>query len=132
MSAKTSAYLIIIRPVNFFITFFTGFIAVIICLNDNFSIRIAVLVGLSAAFTAAAGNVINDIYDIEIDKINRPGRPLPLGLISVASAKLFYTLLVLISLAISYFINLEALIIVVASTILLLCYSKYLKKIPIL
>ncbi|MHA1615914.1 MAG: geranylgeranylglycerol-phosphate geranylgeranyltransferase [Candidatus Njordarchaeales archaeon] len=44
---------------------------------------------------AAAGNVINDIYDIEVDKINKPHRPLPSGAISIKEAKIIYILLVI-------------------------------------
>ena len=36
----------------------------------------------SAALIAAAGNVYNDLRDLEIDRINRPNRPLPSGRIS--------------------------------------------------
>jgi geranylgeranylglycerol-phosphate geranylgeranyltransferase len=37
-------------------------------------------------FVAAGGNVVNDIYDIEIDKINRPHRALPSGRMTVRQA----------------------------------------------
>ena len=50
---------------------------------------------------AAAGNVINDIYDIEVDKINKPHRPLPSGAISLNEAKVIFILLVIIGLAAS-------------------------------
>jgi geranylgeranylglycerol-phosphate geranylgeranyltransferase len=39
---------------------------------------------------AASGMVINDIYDLEIDKINRPERPIPRGSITLKQAKLLY------------------------------------------
>ena len=38
-------------------------------------------------FLAASGMIINDIYDIDIDKINRPDRPIPSGRISLEQAK---------------------------------------------
>lgn len=41
---------------------------------------------------AASGMVINDIYDIEIDKINRPERPIPRGSITLKQAKLLFSL----------------------------------------
>lgn len=37
-------------------------------------------------FVAAGGNVVNDIYDIEVDKINRPHRALPSGRMTVNQA----------------------------------------------
>jgi geranylgeranylglycerol-phosphate geranylgeranyltransferase len=41
-------------------------------------------------FIAASGMVINDIYDIEIDKVNRPERPIPRGSITLKQAKILF------------------------------------------
>ncbi len=41
-------------------------------------------------FMAGSGMIINDIYDIEIDKINRPERPIPRGAISLKQAKYLF------------------------------------------
>jgi len=49
---------------------------------------------LAYIFLASAGNVINDIYDIEIDRINKPDRPLPSGAISLKEAKIIFYILV--------------------------------------
>jgi len=43
-------------------------------------------------FVAGSGMIINDIYDIEIDKINRPNRPLPRGELSLTQAKILFVL----------------------------------------
>ena len=53
-------------------------------------------------FIAAAGNVINDVFDIEIDKINRPDRPIPSGAISLKQAKVYSILLWLIGIILSF------------------------------
>ena len=37
-------------------------------------------------FVAAGGNVVNDIFDIEVDKINRPHRALPSGRMTIKQA----------------------------------------------
>ncbi|MCF2135990.1 MAG: geranylgeranylglycerol-phosphate geranylgeranyltransferase [Candidatus Thorarchaeota archaeon] len=37
-------------------------------------------------FVAGGGNIVNDIFDIEIDKINRPHRALPSGRMSIRQA----------------------------------------------
>ncbi len=52
-------------------------------------------------FLAGSGMVINDIYDIEIDKINRPTRPIPRGAISLRQARLLYTLYFLAGISLS-------------------------------
>lgn len=50
---------------------------------------------------SAAGNVINDIYDLEIDKVNRPDRPLPSGQVTVRQAKILTGFLVILGLVFS-------------------------------
>ncbi|MHA2423556.1 MAG: geranylgeranylglycerol-phosphate geranylgeranyltransferase [Candidatus Thorarchaeota archaeon] len=44
-------------------------------------------------FVAAGGNVVNDIFDIEIDKINRPHRALPSGRMSIKQAWIYVGIL---------------------------------------
>ena len=131
MKNKLTAYLNILRPVNFLITFSTAVVAVFICSVDNFLITVALFAGLSSGFTASAGNIINDIFDIEIDKVNRPDRPIPSGKILYKEALVIYFIFLLLSFIFSWFINLPAFTIVVATTFLLFLYSKYLKRIPL-
>jgi geranylgeranylglycerol-phosphate geranylgeranyltransferase len=128
---KLISYFNILRPINFFITFLTAIVAVFLCSKNNFLFSIAILAGLSSGFTASAGNVINDVFDIEIDKVNRPQRPLASGSISKTSATILYSVLIIISVALSYFINLNALLIVLATTFILFLYSRFFKKIPL-
>jgi geranylgeranylglycerol-phosphate geranylgeranyltransferase len=90
------------------------------------------IAALAASLVMASGNIINDIYDIEIDRINRPSRPLPSGLIKNNFALFFYFILVLISLALSLLINQSAFSIVLISHLVLFLYSKYLKKVPLI
>lgn len=49
----------------------------------------------SAMLIAGAGNALNDRYDLEIDRVNRPHRPLPAGLLSPAAAELAGTVLMI-------------------------------------
>ncbi len=131
MKNKLTTYLNILRPVNFLITFSTAVVAVFICSVDNFLITVALFAGLSSGFTASAGNIINDIFDIEIDKVNRPDRPIPSGKILYKEALVIFFIFLLLSFIFSWFINLPAFTIVVATTFLLFLYSKYLKRIPL-
>ena len=80
----------------------------------------------------ASGNIINDIYDVTIDKINRPNRPLPSGEISSRKALILYFIFLLLSLIFSWFINLPAFLIVAVTTFILYLYSKYLKRLPLI
>ncbi len=56
---------------------------------------------LTYFFIAGSGMVINDIYDIEIDKINRPDRPIPRGSITLKQAKYLFFGYMLIGIIIS-------------------------------
>jgi 4-hydroxybenzoate polyprenyltransferase len=48
------------------------------------------LIGLTmAAVLNAASNALNQIFDVDIDRVNKPGRPLPSGRISSTEAWLF-------------------------------------------
>lgn len=131
MKTKLTAFLQLLRPVNFLITFLTAFVAVLICSPNNINFDIEILAGLSAGFTAIAGNIINDIFDIEIDRINRPDRPLPSEKISNNETLALYFIFILLSFILSWFINLQAFIIVAATTLMLYLYSKLLKRIPL-
>jgi geranylgeranylglycerol-phosphate geranylgeranyltransferase len=44
------------------------------------------LVFAAAAFATAAGNTINDIYDVDIDRVNKPRRPLAAGALGTNAA----------------------------------------------
>ncbi len=126
---KFSAIVEISRPVNVVITFITIVLAGIICsvpksLNENIW-----LAAVSGMFVIAAGNIINDYFDAEIDRINKPERVLPAGKLSPNSALLLYVLFSIIALLLSAEINLSAFLIVVFACLMLFLYSYKLKKI---
>ncbi|MCB0454543.1 MAG: geranylgeranylglycerol-phosphate geranylgeranyltransferase [Aequorivita sp.] len=81
---------------------------------------------------AAAGNIINDIYDIEIDKINKPSKVLIGKKISERSANRLYIILTVIGVAIGFYLantigrpGFAALFVVFSA--LLYLYASYLK-----
>lgn len=131
MTEKLTAIVKIIRPLNFLITFISVTVAAIICLPDKSPAINVFIAAIVASLVMASGNIINDIYDIEIDKINQPGRPLPSGKISNKDALILYFIFLLLSLIFSSFINLPAFLIVAVTTFILYLYSKFLKKIPL-
>ena len=129
MKEKIIAAFKIIRPINAIIAFVSVIVAAFFCSPEEISWFSVLLASFAAAFTLSAGNIINDIYDLGIDKVNRPERPLPSGKISKNSALILYFLLIAASLILSWFINLYAFIIVIIATILLVLYSKFLKRV---
>lgn len=131
MKEKLTAVFKITRPVNLLITFISVIVAAIICLPQYYSELNILIAATVAALATAAGNIINDIFDIEIDKINRPQRPLPSEKISTKEAYILYSLFTVISILLSLWLDLSALLIVLFSHLLLFLYSKYLKQIPL-
>ncbi len=129
---KVFAFIRISRPINLLITFLVILIACIISINGGYSVLKIILAGLTGALTASAGNVINDYFDIDIDKINRPNRVLPKRELTLKEALGFYIFLSLISLLFSIFISIIALFEVFFASALLFLYSYKIKKIPLL
>ena len=95
----------ILRPVN---DLMGGLTVIIGILNTRagvnlFTLIVNIILGVSTYFfITGSGMVINDYYDVEIDKINRPERPIPRGSITLKQAKILWisTLLIGIILAI--------------------------------
>jgi geranylgeranylglycerol-phosphate geranylgeranyltransferase len=129
---KLSAYIKITRPVNCFITFISIIISGIICADYYFSSVAIVLAAFSGALSAASGNIINDYFDVETDKINRPDRPLVSNVLARRNAISIYIIFSVISLFISYFINPAALLTNVCALTLLFFYSYKFKKVILL
>ncbi|HZW38839.1 MAG TPA: geranylgeranylglycerol-phosphate geranylgeranyltransferase [Ignavibacteriaceae bacterium] len=122
------AYIKITRPENVLITFLTVYVA---CIYGSglYYLNTFLIASLIAALVAAAGNVINDYFDIQTDKINRPNRPLANGLITLRGALIFYWLLNIIAFAFAFYLNTTSLIIVFITIFLLNAYSCCFKKI---
>lgn len=83
---------------------------------------------LTTLLVAASANAWNDYLDVEIDRINQPRRPLPSGLVSLRSARLFSFCMALLSLLTAALINIPALLIALFSNALLYFYSMKLKS----
>ncbi|MEO0288362.1 MAG: geranylgeranylglycerol-phosphate geranylgeranyltransferase [candidate division WOR-3 bacterium] len=87
---------------------------------------------LAVFFVMFAGNIINDIFDLETDRINKPQRPLVKSKFNIKFIYLIYFLFSILSFFISFFLSWKLLFIVVFSTVILYLYSYKLKRIPFL
>ena len=96
----------ILRPINDIMGSLTVIIGI---LNtrlgiDPVKLILNLILGvLTYFFIAGSGMVINDYYDIEIDKINRPERPIPRGSITLSQAKILWITTSLIGIGIAIF-----------------------------
>lgn len=128
---KIKYFIIITRPVNFAISFLSLIVAGLICNNNQLNLNI-IFAAVSAAFVGSAGNIINDFFDIKIDKINRPNRILPSNKLSLNEAQTEFVVLNIAAVILSFLINNYALLIVIFSITVIFSYSAYFKKIPLL
>jgi 4-hydroxybenzoate polyprenyltransferase len=63
------------------------------------------LIGLTmAAVLNAASNALNQIYDLDIDRVNKPKRPLPSGRLSISEAWAFTWVMYAIALTLAWFV----------------------------
>ena len=93
------------------------------------------LLVLSCTSIAAAGYIINDYFDLEIDKINKPEKIIIGELISIEKARLIYFLLNLMGVLIGSYLSLKIgqyqfLLIFLLSAFLLFSYSQKYKRSP--
>ena len=99
----------------------------------------AILAFIVFSFSASIVYVLNDISDVEKDKLHpvKKKRPLAAGTISIKQAKIVIAVLVLLSAIMIYYVykttnNLLTIFIPIIYIVLNILYSKWLKHIPII
>jgi 4-hydroxybenzoate polyprenyltransferase len=123
------SYFQIIRPLNLIITAFASFIAYYIVAEQIIYTNLILIIA-ATVLTAGAGNIINDIIDIDIDTINKPHRPLPSKNMSVSSAYISYTVLAGSSITAGFFLGYHSFAAVILVNFILLFYTIFLKRRP--
>jgi len=121
------SYLKITRPLNTFIAAVSVFIAAFLSMNFRLSSELLPAMIVVWLITAGA-NVINDVFDIEIDRINRPSRVLPSGRITIGQARGYYFLLNGLALLVGLRLPLVMILIMLAAMTGLYFYSRYWKR----
>jgi 4-hydroxybenzoate polyprenyltransferase len=96
----------------------------------EYSIRPVVLYIIATIGLYGGGVVFNDVFDAELDKVERPERPIPSGLISKSAATFFASLLMIIGIAAAALIHPEGLfsisgLIAIAIAIAAVLYDKW-------
>ncbi|MBI4014579.1 MAG: geranylgeranylglycerol-phosphate geranylgeranyltransferase [Candidatus Aenigmarchaeota archaeon] len=122
------AYLTILRPINSIMAAIAVYIASLVAGMPASPDILVIYAMLSVFFVSGAGMVINDIFDVEIDRVNRPERPLPSGRISLNAAKAYAAVLFAAGIAIGFLVNATAFAIATAASLLLVAYAWKLKK----
>lgn len=128
-------YLAILRPNNILLTLFTQGIFMIAAsrtsyFNIDWSNIIwpeSLLIILTCCLTAAGGYIINDLFDVETDHINRPNKRILKRDISHKAAIVYYIVLITFGQICGYYAGLGIGLFASAIAVLLYFYSSDLK-----
>lgn len=102
-------------------------------IKSVFSVPMFLVFTMITALIAASGNIINDIMDVEIDKVNKPGKWYVGNIITVQEAYKYYFIVVAVGFMFSMWIaialnRLNYMFLYIGAVVFLYLYSKYLKK----
>jgi geranylgeranylglycerol-phosphate geranylgeranyltransferase len=125
-------YITLMRPVNFLITAASIYVSCLLAGGTEAQFIAMLFASLGGACIGAGGMVINDFFDIEIDRINKPERPLPSGTISKFDALMFYGGISGIGLIMSAYSTRTAFIIAFVAVPVIFLYSQRFKSTPLL
>ena len=78
------------------------------------------------------GIVYNDVFDIDLDRIERPERTIPSGLVSLQEATIWGTSLLIFGIIMAFMVNSTAGIVAILTSISALVYNKWGKHHPLL
>lgn len=117
------------RPVNVLIAWAATFVVMWILKNQNPFLNFWQT--LPVPLICAGGNVLNDYFDIEIDKINKPNRPLPSGKIPKNLALSFSVLLLISGVLIAFQFSTQLFVISIFAASLISVYDWNLKRLPL-
>ena len=127
------AYLELARPLNGIIAFISAWLGAVFARQgsmENLLDTRVLLVSVSALLLLSAGNAINDYCDYNIDRINRPQRPLPSGRIQRPYALIFAIVLIVTGIWLGAHINRNATGIAILVSVALVGYAFWLKRTP--
>ena len=130
MSSVLKGYLRLMRPANLptaAADIFAG-AALAGILTASFPILPLLLLVFSSVFLYAGGVVLNDVFDFSLDKIERPERPIPSGLIPLKSAAFFGIILLAIGIVLAFIANQLSGFLALALAGAIVLYDGYSKK----
>ena len=125
--SQLRAFFLLPRPLNGLITALSVGISALTA-DQALAWPAILLAALSAALINGSGNAFNDLMDIDIDRINRPLRPLPSGRLSPSAARMQSLLLALAGCALAFWLSPWHGVIALAVVALLVVYSISLKN----
>ena len=95
-------------------------------------VSVVLILCISTACLYAGGVVFNDVFDAELDSVERPERPIPSGTIPVAQAAILGTVALMLGVSAAFGINSTSGFLAIAISICALVYDKWGKHHTIL
>jgi geranylgeranylglycerol-phosphate geranylgeranyltransferase len=126
---SAAGFFTIIRPANAVMAGVASVVAYLIATGTL--VPAAGLLLIVVTLITAAGNVINDYCDADIDAVNRPDRPIPSGQVSRTAALWYAVLLFGAGITASLFTNAICIAFAVFNSLLLALYAARLKSLPV-
>ena len=120
-------YILLTRPLNCVISFISIFIGGFVT-GTIYPLDKLLLAAFSGTLIAAAANAVNDVYDLAIDRVNKPERPLPSGMVPPISAQVYAISLFVVGVGLGCLIHWAGFTIAILTSILLYLYSSHLKR----
>lgn len=131
MFSRVPAFLSLIRPLNLLIAFLSIVVAAVLAGGDERDALSIVLAAFAGIAVAAGANAINDRFDVEIDRVNRPERPIPRGDLTIQDANRVWIATATVGAICSAIVGAWPLAIVVVAIATLYWYSRSLKATPL-
>ena len=131
-SGKIKAFIELTRPPNGILMFIAVLAGVALSDTKNITLREALLSLLTAYTLNGSSMGFNDYFDIEVDKVNAPTRPIPSGIISPKEAVILSSILALIGVISAALTSIGCLIVAVSSFLAAFLYNAKLKRLGIL
>jgi len=128
ISKKIRAWGELVRLQNVGIAAFTG-LAGFWLIAPVFDLKTVIFGTLAIALFCLGGNVVNDLFDIEIDRVNRPQCPLVSCRVRRQAAIITAVIAFLAGLGISYVLGIKTFCLAIAVVALLVAYAARLKRI---
>jgi len=126
---RLSGFIEILRPHNLLISAITtllGYAATYVVVGGSVNLS-AYIPTAVVVLIAAGGYVLNDYYDIYIDSVNKPARPIPSGRVSKNEALVLGLVLTLAGILTAFLIGPLSLLFAVLNALLLILYSRSIK-----
>ncbi|MGP8321909.1 MAG: geranylgeranylglycerol-phosphate geranylgeranyltransferase [Methanosarcinaceae archaeon] len=127
------AYIQLVRSGNCLMGAFAAIIGVFIVYSMlNLTVTLPffeiLLIFFIVFFITGAGNTINDYFDVDIDTVNKPLRPIPSGRIGLSQALYFSLILFAAGITLAFLINTICVLIALFNSLLLIYYARTLKR----